>query len=236
MVLVALVAFAETRDDQAMRLSSVLAVTFALVIPCLAACGGAPPPAPDAPRPAASAATAPTPATKAGADAKDAKATKAAALEALTTEEATKGTCDEAHKAALEKLAAEVEAGMQAQTGADGKPIGFTLVAKRVVALGAQPRSIELAGSARGSEVHVLAFAVHDVSLDVLVGKAAATTMRSPFQRTATKAPLTLDLPKIGHVDELLSDSREVTLEPKQPIVARLTGQGCVAMLAFLKP
>jgi len=194
----------------------------------LSACGGAPPPPVEAPKPAASAA----PAAKA--DAPDPKAKQAAALDALVAGEAAKGACDPAHEAALEKLLGEVEAGMKAKAQ-DGKPIGFTLVAKRVMALGSSARSIELAGSARGTEVHVLAYGVRGVSLDVLVGKAAATTLRSPHQRSAA-TPLALQLPTIGAVEALESDSRQVTLEPNQPIVVKLTGEGCAAMAAFLKP
>ncbi|HQY62361.1 MAG TPA: hypothetical protein PK141_13265 [Polyangiaceae bacterium] len=211
--------------------SSSLSVSFSLALgslTVLSACGGAPPPPAEAPKPAASAA----PAAKA--DAKDAKATKTAALDALVAGEAAKGVCDPAHQAALEKLLVEVEAGMKGKQ-ADGKPIGFTMVAKRVMPLGSSARSIELAGSARGTEVHVLAYGVHGVSLDVLVGKAAATTLRSPHQRSAA-SPIAIQLPTIGAVDELESDSRQVTLEPNQPIVVKLTGEGCVAMAAFLKP
>ncbi|MBK6463893.1 MAG: hypothetical protein IPF92_23255 [Myxococcales bacterium] len=213
--------------------SSSLSFSFSLVLgslTVLSACGGAPPPPAETPKPAASAA----PVAKADADGKDAKATKAASLDALVAGEAAKGACEPAHQAALEKLLGEVEAGMKGML-ADGKPIGFTLVAKRVMALGSSARSIELAGSARGTEVHVLAYGVHGVSLDVLVGKAAATTLRSPHQRSAA-SPIAIQLPTIGAVDELESDSRQVTLEPNQPIVVKLTGEGCVAMAAFLKP
>lgn len=206
-----------------------LGFAFACSLSLLAACGGAPPPPAAAPTPVASAPSVAKP------EAADPKAKQAAALDALVAGEAAKGACDPAHESALEKLLGEVEAGMKAKAQSDGKPIGFTLVAKRVLALGAQARSIELAGTARGTEVHVLAFGVHGVSLDVLVGKAAATTLRSPHQRTA-RSPLSIELPTLGVVDELESDSRQVTLEPNQPIVVKLTGEGCVAMAAFLKP
>jgi hypothetical protein len=168
--------------------------------------------------------------------AQDDKASKAAAIEALVADESKKGACDEGHKAALEKLLADVEAGMTAKKGDDGKPLGLQLVAKRVVPLGSAAKSIELAVTGRGTEVHVLAFGVRDVSLDVLVGNAAATTLRSPFQRNATTGPLAIELPKIGTVDELQSDSRQVTIKPGQPIVVKLSGQGCAALVSFLKP
>jgi len=197
------------------------------------ACGGAPPPPAEGPKPVA---TAPDAAAAKKASAQDDKASKAAAVDALVAGEAKAGTCDEGHKAALEKLLADVEAGMKAKTGEDGKPLGLQLVAKRVVPLGSAAKSMELAVTGRGTEVHVLAFGVRDVSLDVLVGSAAATTMRSPFQRSATPSPLSLDLPKIGVVDELQSDSRQVTIKPGQPIVVKMTGSGCAALVSFLKP
>jgi len=205
-----------------------LAVTSTAV-----ACGGAPPPPAEGPKPVA---TAPDAAAAKKPSAQDDKASKAAAVDALVAAEVKSGTCDEGHKAALEKLLADVEAGMKAKTGDDGKPLGLQLVAKRVVPLGSAAKSMELAVTGRGTEVHVLAFGVRDVSLDVLVGSAAATTMRSPFQRSATPSPLSLDLPKIGVVDELQSDSRQVTIKPGQPIVVKMTGQGCAALVSFLKP
>jgi hypothetical protein len=211
----------------------VLAAVLALVALLAPACGGAPTPPAEGPTPAAPAAG-PSAAKKPGAQ--DDKATKAAAVDALVASEVKSGTCDDAHKAALEKLLADVEAGMKAKTGEDGKPLGLQLVAKRVVALGSAAKSMELAVTGRGTEIHVLAFGVRDVSLDVLVGTAAATTMRSPFQRSATPSPLSLDLPKIGTIDELQSDSREVSIKPGQPIVVKMTGSGCAALVSFLKP
>jgi hypothetical protein len=213
--------------------------SFALVAVLLAsalgapACGGAPPPPADGPKPAAPVADS-TAAKKPGGP--DDKASKAAAVDALVAGEAKSGSCDDGHEAALEKLLADVEAGMKAKTGEDGKPLGLQLVAKRVVALGSAAKSMELAVTGRGTEVHVLAFGVREVSLDVLVGSAAATTMRSPFQRSATPAPLSLELPKIGVIDELQSDSRQVTIKPGQPIIVKMTGSGCAALVSFLKP
>jgi hypothetical protein len=214
-----------------MRSSSSMLVPVASAMMTLAACGGAPPPPSDTPKPSTSA-----PDAGAKPSAQDDKASKAAAIEALVADESKKGACDEGHKAALEKLLADVEAGMTAKKGDDGKPLGLQLVAKRVVPLGSAAKSIELAVTGRGTEVHVLAFGVRDVSLDVLVGNAAATTLRSPFQRNATTGPLAIELPKIGTVDELQSDSRQVTIKPGQPIVVKLSGQGCAALVSFLKP
>lgn len=196
-----------------------------------AACGGSPPPPVTAPTPEATVSDgAQKPA------AQDEKATKAAAIDALVTGEAKSGTCDEGHKAALEKLLADVENGMQTKNGEDGKPLGLQLVAKRVLPLGTATKQIEMAVTGKGTEVHVLAFGVREVGLDVLVGNAAATTLRSPFQRSATAGPLALDLPKIGAVDEVQTDSRQVTIKPGQPIVVKLSGQGCAALVSFLKP
>ena len=196
----------------------------------LAACGGGPPPPVEAPKPAA------TTDSTAKKPAQDDKATKAAAIDTLVAGEAKSGTCDDGHKAALEKLLADVEAGMKTKNGEDGKPLNLQLVSKRVVALGSASKQIEMAVSGKGTELHVMTFGVRDVSLDVLVGNAAATTLRSPFQRTATTGPLAIDLPKIGNVDELQSDSRQVTIKPGSPIVVKMSGQGCAALVAFLKP
>jgi hypothetical protein len=213
-------------------LAAVVTAFASSALVALFACAGAPPPAPEEPKPAAAApsSSAPKPA------AQDDKATKAAAVDALVAGEVKSGTCDEGHKAALEKLIADVEAGMKAKTGEDGKPLGLQLVAKRIVPLGTAAKSMELAVSGRGTEVRVLGFGVRDVSLDVLVGSAAATTLRSPFQRSATASPLSLDLPKIGVIDEVQSDSRQVTIKPGQPIVVKMTGTGCAALVSFLKP
>jgi hypothetical protein len=230
---------AETRDEAAMRSFSLAISSSAVVLSLVAcgacsACGGAPAAAAEAPKPAAAVEGGAREPKKPGAQ--DDKATKAAAVDALVAGEAKSGTCDEGHKAALEKLLADVEAGMKAKNGDDGKPLGLQLVTKRVVALGSAAKSMELTVTGRGTEVHVLAFGVRDVSLDVLVGTAAATTMRSPFQRSATPSAPSLELPKIGVVDEVQSDSRQVTIKPGQPIVVKMTGQGCAALVAFLKP
>lgn len=207
------------------------AILWCLALAGLTACGGSPPPPPQAPAavgPAASAG-----AKKPGPE--DNAASKAAAVDALTAGEAKSGTCDEGHKAALEKLLGDIENGMKAKTGEDGKPLDLQLVGKRVVPLGAGAKQMEMAVSGRGTEVHVLVFGVKEVSLDVLVGNTAATTMRSPFQRSTTPAPLAIDLPKIGTVTDVQSDSRQVQIKPGQPIVVKLGGQGCVGLVSFLK-
>ena len=191
------------------------------------ACGGASPPPSETPAPAVPVAD---PAKPRAAVADDGAA-KAAAIEALTAAEAKSGTCDEGHKAALEKLLGDVESTLKARNGEDGKPLGLQLVGKRTVALGAGAKSIEMAVSGRGTEVHVLAFGAKQVSLDVLVGNAAATTLRSPL----ASGPTPLALPTVGTVDAQ-ADSREVQIKPGQPIVVKLSGQGCVALISLLRP
>ena len=179
-------------------------------------CGNASPPAePSAPAAAPSASVAP-------AAPKDDSAAKAAAVEALTSGEAKSGTCDPGHQAALDKLLADVEK----------NATGMTTVGKRVVALGAGAKAIEMSVSGKGTEVHVLAFGAKDVSLDVLVGTAAATTMRSPLQHAV---PLALDLPKIGNYTDVQSDSRQIQIKPGAPLTIKLSGQGCAGLVTLVK-
>src|SRR5690606_35392051 len=83
---------------------------------------------------------------------------------------------------------------------------------------------------------HVLAYAVRDVSIDVLAGTTAATTLRSPFQREPASDPLSLVLPEVGTVTDLSSDSRQVQITPGQPLQIRITGQGCAMLVSALKP
>jgi hypothetical protein len=217
----------ETRDETRMRPSLSMFTFLAIATSAVVACGGAPPPPAEAPKAPSGAA----PADAAGgkkAGAADDKATKAAAVEALVADEAKKEKCDEGHDAALTKLVADAEATMTKN--------GLQLVVKRVTPLGNTAKSIQLSVTGKGTELHVLTYAVHEISLDVLVGNAAATTLRSPFQRTATTAPLSIDIPKIGTIDELQTDSRQVTIKPGQPIVVKVSGQGCAAIVSFLKP
>jgi hypothetical protein len=197
----------------------------------LAACGGAAP----LPEPAEPLAL-PRPIQPAQPDARDEGAERAAQLDALTEAEAKKGECSPEHEEALERLVAELEAGLKAKEGDDGAPLGLQIVGKRVLALGPDARAIEMSVSGRGTEVHVLAYAVRDVSIDVLQGTAAATTLRSPYQRAPTAAPLAIELPNVGRVTELLSDSRQVQIKPGQPLQVRLTGQGCAALVSALRP
>lgn len=192
------------------------------------ACGGGA----DKPPPA-------TPQTSAPVDAKpkDDSADKAqkqkAALEKLTDGEAKSGECDAGHKAALEKLLADVEAGMKAKTGEDGKPLGMEKVDARVVALGSAAKRIELKVAGSDTELHVLAMGARELSLDVLQGGVAATTLRSPHQRSATQSPATLEVPGVGTITELESDSRQVQIEPGKPLEVKLGGQGCAILASF---
>lgn len=209
-----------------MRTLSALALLF-----CVSSCGGSSPP-PEAP--AKPAASAPTDA-KAAAPAADDGAKKAAAIEKMTADEAKSGTCDPANQAAIEKLLADVEAGMKTKNDDDGKPLGMQLVGKKVLALGPSAKSFEMSVTGRGTEVHVMAYGAKEVSMDVLVGTAAATTMRSPHQRNAAKE-LALDVAGVGKIEGVQSDSRQVTMKPGQPLVVKVTGQGCAGIISFLKP
>lgn len=211
------------RATPSVSLSISSSILLSLLAVLSSACGGGAAPPVEAPK---TDAVAPDAGAKPAAQ--DDKAKKAADIDALVAGEAKSGTCDEGHKAALEKLLGDAEANMKTQ--------GLQLVGKRVIPLGSAPRSIEMAVSGKGTEVHVIAYGVRDVSLDVLVGNAAATTLRSQFQRSATSGPMSLDLPKIGMVDELQSDSRQVSIKPGQPIVVKLSGQGCAGLVSFLKP
>lgn len=225
------------REAHSLEVANVVARSVgALSLLCAAAlvgCGGGAGEAPPANVPEA------TPSGGAGAEAKPAKdpaADKAAAVEKLTAEEAKSGQCDAAHKQALEKLALEVETAMKAKTGEDGKPLAFQVVGKRVLALGSDPRGVELTVTGKGTELHVLAYGVNEISMDVLAGTTAATTLRSPFHKTATSTPLSLDVPNVGTVTEIQGDSRQVVIKPGQPLEVKMTGQGCAAMISFLKP
>jgi hypothetical protein len=201
-----------------------------LLLGLLSSCGGGAPPADpsaaSAQAPAASAAPASAPV--------DEKGKTAAAIEKLTADEAKSGTCDAQHQAALDKLLADVEAGMKGAKDEDDKPVTVKTVGKKVLALGQSPKSFEMSVTGRGTEVHVIAFGAKDVSMDVLVGTAAATTLRSPFQRTAVKEPV-LDVSGVGRVTEVQSDSRQVVVKPGQPLVVKVTGQGCAGIISFLR-
>jgi hypothetical protein len=203
---------------------------FTLALPLLAlACGNTPAPPPSAPPP-------PKPAETQAADAGTAKAASLPDIGAVTSAEAKSGTCDPVHQRAIEQLLARIHAGMSQKASDDGKPLGMTEVFHRVLPLAETARSVEISVKGRGTEVHVLAYGAKDLSLDVLAEKgAAATTMRSPFQRSSA-ADLSLEIPKHAPVKELASDSRQVNVKMGQPLVVRLTGEGCALLVAFLKP
>lgn len=160
----------------------------------------------------------------------DDAAKKTAAVEKLTADEASKGACDAAHQAAVDKLLADVEAGMKGKTDEDGKPVTLQLVGKKVLALGPNAKSFEMSVTGRGTEVHVMGYGAKELSMDVLVGKEPATTMRSPLVAKGTA----LDVANVGKLDAQY-DSRQVNMKPGQPIVVKVTGQGCAGIISFLK-
>lgn len=205
---------------------------FALFVAALAsaACGGSAPP------PATAEAAAASPASEDGSKAPkaDDAAKTAAAVEKLTESEATSGACDANHQAALEKLLDAAMESLKGKTDEAGKPLAFQLVGKKVLALSPNARSFEMSVSGRGTQVHVLAYGAKDVSMDVLVGTAAATTMRSPFQRPAIEGAA-LEIAGVGSVKELQSDSRHVTIKPGQPLVVKVTGQGCAGIISVME-
>jgi hypothetical protein len=160
----------------------------------------------------------------------DDSAKRAAAIEKMTTDEAKSGACDPANQAAVDKLLADVEASMKGKTDEDGKPVTMQLVGKKVLALGPNAKSFEMSVTGRGTEVHVMGFGAKELSMDVLVGKEPATTMRS----TLVAKGMALDVANVGKVDAQY-DSRQVNMKPGQPIVVKVTGQGCAGIISFLK-
>jgi hypothetical protein len=157
-----------------------------------------------------------------------------AALEKLTTSEAKSGTCDSEHKAALEKLLDEVEANARAKVD-DGKPLKIESFTKRVLALSEAAKGVQLTLSGKGTQVHVIAFSPKEVSLDVLVGNAPATTTRSSYRAELTKGPAKINLPKLGGDVPLEGDSRQIEMKPGTPLDVRMRGQGCAAVVVFSK-
>ena len=147
----------------------------------------------------------------------------------MTADEAKSGTCDAANQAAVDKLLADVEASMKGKTDDDGKPVTMQLVGKKVLALGPNAKSFEMSVTGRGTEVHVMGFGAKELSMDVLVGKEPATTMRS----TLVAKGMALDVANVGKVDAQY-DSRQVNMKPGQPIVVKVTGQGCAGIISFL--
>lgn len=207
-----------------------LFVALAAVSAGLVACGGGP-----APTPVAPASDQPTPA-ESSADAGPAPSdgVHAAELEKLTAEEARSGECDPDHKAALEKLLDEIEANVRAKKE-DGKPLDIQSFTKRALALSDAAKGIQLTLTGKGTQVHVIALSSKEVSLDVLAGTQAATTMRSTYQGEVTSGPAQISLPKIGHRVSLESDSRQIEMKPGTPLDVRMRGQGCAAVVVFSK-
>jgi hypothetical protein len=197
----------------------------------LLACGGSPPPAPPTATPAPSA---PAPAAEEAGAKGTGEGVNAAALDNLTAEEAKSGTCDPEHKAALEKLLDEIEANVRAKTE-DGKPLTIESFTKRTLALSDAAKGVQLTLSGKGTQVHVLAFSPKEVSLDVLAGKEAATTMRSSYKAEVTKEPATIKLPKVGGTVPLEGDSRQIEMKPGTPLDVKMRGQGCAGVVVFSK-
>jgi len=200
---------------------SLVTLSFALL---LFSCGGS------APEPKAAEPAKPASTGEAKPASGDDAAKKAAAIEKMTADESKSGTCDPANQAAVDKLLADVEAGMKGKTDEDGKPVNVTLVGKKVLALGPNAKQFEMSVTGRGTEVHVMGFGAKDVSMDVLVGTTAATTMRSPL----VPKDAALDVANVGKVD-VQRDSRQVNIKPGQPIVVKVTGQGCAGIISFLR-
>ena len=185
----------------------------------LSACGDSSPP-PASPS-TSSSSSGSTPKTSEALPKTPAAPTGAAQLDALTAGEAKSGTCDPEHAAALEKLLGDVEAA--------AKTDGYDLVSKRTLALSENSRGVEMTVSGKGTEIQVVAYSAKDVSMDVLAGTGAASTMRSPLAKAQT-----LTLPKAG-TTELHYDSRQVTIKPGQPLQVKMTGQGCAALISVVK-
>jgi hypothetical protein len=206
--------------DGTMR--SLVTLSIALL---LVSCGGS---SPD-PKTADGAKPAPTTGAESKA-APDDSAKKAAAIEKITADEAKSGNCDASLQAAVDKLLADVETSMKGKTDDDGKPVTLQLVGKKVLALGPNAKQFEMSVTGRGTEVHVMGFGAKEISMDVLVGKEPATTMRSALVAKG----MALDVANVGKVDAQY-DSRQVNMKPGQPIVVKVTGQGCAGIISFLK-
>lgn len=196
---------------------------------CAVACGGTPAPAPSTP---STSETAAAPEKKAP-EAAPASAVDTAALDKLTAEEAKSGTCDADHKAAIEKLLDEAEKNIRAKTE-EGAPLKIESFTKRTLALSDAAKGVQLTLTGKGTQVHVVAFSPKELSLDVLAGKEAATTMRSTYKADLTKGPATITLPKVGTVP-LESDSRQVEMKVGTPLEVRLRGHGCAGFVVFSK-
>jgi hypothetical protein len=203
---------------------------FALAVPVvLTACGGGAPPAEiGAPAPVAAKPTADAGATGASTGG----GVDTAALEKLTSSEAKSGTCDVEHKAALEKALDDIEKTVRAKTEDDGKPMKIESFTKRVLALSEAAKGVQLTLSGKGTQVHVIAIAPKEVSLDVLAGNQPATTTRSPYRGEVV--PAKIKLPNVGEAP-LEGDSRQIEMKPGMPLDVRMRGQGCAGVVVFSK-
>jgi hypothetical protein len=208
-----------------MRFTALSVVSLALF-----ACGGQ---QPEANAPSAAAPSAPTPTAPAAAPTKTA-GVDTAALEKLTAEEAKSGSCDPDHKAALEKFLQDGEQRLR-QKQEDGKPLKIESLTRRVLALSEAAKGVQLTLSGKGTEVHVIAVSPKELSLDVLAGTQAATTMRSSYKADLSEGAPTIQLPKVGGAVPLEGDSRQIEMKPGTPLDVRMRGKGCAGLIVFSK-
>jgi hypothetical protein len=158
-----------------------------------------------------------------------------AAIEKLSAEEAKSGNCDADTKAAFDKLVDDVETSVRAKKDESGSALKIESFTKRVLALSEAAKGIELTLSGKGTQVHVLAFSTKEVSMDVLAGKEAATTMRSPYQREVVGNPAKINVAKLGGAIPLESDSRQIEMKVGTPLQVKMRGQGCAGVVVFSK-
>jgi hypothetical protein len=212
-----------------------------LLVPFVLACGGGekPPETPSSSSsssPTSTAAAKKPPASDAGGGgAASSTGPNTAAIEKLAAEEAKSGTCDAETKAAFDKLVDEIEANVRAKKDESGNALKIESFTKRVLALAEAAKGIELTLSGKGTQVHVLAFSTKEVSMDVLAGKEAATTMRSPYQREVAGNPAKINVTKLGGAIPLESDSRQIEMKVGTPLQVKMRGQGCAGVVVFSK-
>ncbi len=209
-----------------------LLVASGLVVSSVVACGGGSTAGKEPAAPTSTPAAAEG--GNAGTSAKSAGGLDTAALEKLTADESKTGSCDGDHKAALEKLLDEIEASVRAKTE-DGKPLKIESFTKRTLSLSDAAKGVQLTLSGKGTEVHVIALAAKEISLDVLAGNQPTTTMRSHYKSEVTNGPAKISLPKVGGDVPLEGDSREFEMKPGTPLDVKMRGQGCAGVVVFSK-
>jgi hypothetical protein len=206
-------------------------IVFALGAGLVAiACGSTPPPPPSKPdvpsKPTA------TPDAGGGAGA-DTKAADAQAVEALTKDEAKSGNCDAEHQAALTQLLDAIEANVRGKSE-DGKPLKIESFTKKTLALNDKtPKGFQLTLTGKGTQVHVLAYGVKEISLDATAAGIPATTMRSPYHGDVGASAL--KVPKASNPVKLEGDSRQIEMKPGQQLEVKMRGAGCAGVVVFSK-